>query len=95
MNVRPKQRNKDQTQDQNAFQLNSRQSRNYLSGRVVSMIRANDQSGEFSTQELIQIESLLRDEFQTNQWLLNVCKAFTDESVFVTKEELEMYFNLF
>ncbi|CAG2183012.1 unnamed protein product, partial [Oppiella nova] len=71
--------------------LTGRQMRSYLSARVVSMVRNNDTTGQFSAQELVHIESLLRDEFQTNQWLLSVCKAATEDAVVVTPEELDLY----
>ncbi|XP_054156134.1 uncharacterized protein LOC128954563 [Oppia nitens] len=76
--------------------LNSRQSRQYLSAKLISMIRQHDTDADggqhfFSHQELIYFESLLRDEMQTNQWLLNVTKKVTDSGVFVTKQQMDLY----
>jgi hypothetical protein len=70
----------------------SRQSRLYLSARIVSLIRENNKNGLFSAQELLHIESLLRDEFVSNQWLFNVCNAIIDQSILVTHEECDLYF---
>ncbi|CAG2117834.1 unnamed protein product [Medioppia subpectinata] len=71
--------------------LVGRQLKAYLSSKVVAMIRANDTTGQFSHPELVHIESLLKDELNTNQWLLNVCKAVTEDAVVVTQHQLDLF----
>lgn len=82
MNKREKSRPKETT-----HQLSSRSNRNFISGRLVSMLQNNT---NLSATELINLESALREDMQNNTFLLNLCKAITDESVLVTKEELEL-----
>ena len=84
MNDKMKSRPKEQT----IHQLSSRSNRNFMSARMRGMVETNNTN--FSAQELVNLEMALREDMHTNPWLVYLSKAITDESVSLTKDELDM-----